>query len=116
MGKIIMPPRLIRYPKPKAVGKGFTKGKVLGRVMRKERFKNWGDYMRIIDWVEFEDGHKELRFTQYYRKPNGTNEDWVYGQGAGHMSMKTFNKLIQKAQTKPDHGSFEGAFESLRIK
>lgn len=116
MGKIIMPPRLIRYPYPKAVGKGFSKAKVLGRVMQIEKFRDWGDYMRIIDWVKFDKGHKELRFAQYFRKPKGTDKHWIYGQGAGHMSLKTFYKLIRKAQTKPDYGSFEGAFDSLRIK
>ena len=117
MGKIRTPPGLVWYPKPKAVGKGFSKGKVLGRVMQIEKFRDHGDYMRIIDWIEFvDDGHKELRFTQYYRKPNGTDEDWVYGQGAGHMSLRTFYKLIRKAQTKPDCGTFEGAFDRLRIR
>lgn len=111
MGKISTPPKPIRYPYPKAVGKkGYSRGKVLGRVMKIERFKKWGDYMRIIDWIRFDDGHKELRFTQYYRKPRGTDKDWIYNQGAGHMSSNTFYRLIKKAKADPD---FEGIFDRL---
>ncbi len=116
MGKIIMPPKPIRYPYPKAIGKrGYSKGNVLGRVMLIESFKNWGDYMRIIDWVKFDDGHKELRFTQYYRKSNGTDHDWIYGQGAGHMSIKTFQRLIKRAKANPNFGTFEGVFDKLCV-
>ncbi len=113
MGIIRMPPRPIRYPFPKAVGEGYSKGIVLGRVMENETFKDWGDYMRIIDWIKFDDGHKELRFTQYYRKSGGSDNDWFYGQGAGHMSQKTFFSLIRKAQSCPDFGTFEDAFDEL---
>jgi hypothetical protein len=84
--------------------------------MEIERFPKWGDYMRVLDLVEFsKDEHhkktlKELRFCQYYRKAGGTKKDWVFGQGAGHMHVTTFYKLIHKAATKPDFGSFEGVF------
>ncbi len=116
MGRIIMPPKPIHYPYPKAVGKkGYSIGIVLGRAMHTEHFKNWGDYKRIIDWVKFDDGHRELRFTQYYRKPNGTDNDWIYGQGTGHMSIKTFYKLIRKAKANPNYGSFDKIFDRLHF-
>jgi hypothetical protein len=125
MGKIKMPPEPIRYPFPKALGEGYSTGTVLGRVMEIEQIPNWGDYKRIIDWIRFDEAHTrdsvipihyELRFTQYYRKSGGTDNDWVYGQGAGHMSIATFYKLIEKAQTNPDYRTFEGAFDRLKIK
>ena len=84
----------------------------------KEHFPNFGDYMRILDLVEFQPDshqkrHREIRFCQFYRKAGGTNKDWIFGQGAGHMSVKTFYKLIHKAKTEPDYGSFEGVFDKL---
>ena len=72
--------------------------------------------MRVLDLVEWEkDGHKELRFCQYYRKDRGTDKDWIWGQGAGHMSVATFYKLIHKARTKPDYGTFEDVFDKFII-
>ena len=71
------PPSDLAYPFPKGVGRiGVTKGKVLGRVTQIEPFKDWGDYMRVIDWVKFNDGHRELRFAQFYRKPGGGIADY----------------------------------------
>lgn len=113
MGRIIMPPKPISYPYPKAVGEGYSKAEVIGRVMQIEQFPGWGDYMRILDYIRFDDGHKELRFTQYYRKSGGTEKDWVYGQGAGHLSVKTFYSLIKKAKESPDYGTFEEVFSNL---
>ena len=116
MGKIKIPPKDINYPYPKAVGKGYSTGKIIGRAMVLESFVKWGDYMRILDLVEFQpdkhqNRHKELRFCQFYRKAGGTDNDWIFGQGAGHMSVKTFYKLIRKATTKPDYGNFEDVFD-----
>ena len=86
-----------------------------------ERFRKWGDYMRILDLIEFQPDkrqkrHKELRFCQFYRKAGGADNDWIFGQGAGHMSVGTFYRLVHKAKTNPDHGSFEGVFDKLIIK
>ena len=70
--------------------------------------------MRVLDLVEFQkDEHhkkplRELRFCQYFRKAGGTKSDWIFGQGAGHMSVKTFYKLIEKAAKNPH---FEGIFK-----
>jgi len=113
-----MPPNDIDYPYPKAVGKGHTVGKIIGRAMKKEHFPKFGDYMRILDLVELQPDshqklHTELRFCQFYRKAGGTNKDWIFGQGAGHMSVKTFYKLIHKAKTNPDYGTFEGVFDKF---
>lgn len=121
MGKIKMPPRNIYYPYPKAVGKGFTTGIIIGRAMEIEKFPKFGDYMRILDFVEFQPDqiqkkHRELRFCQFYRKVGGTDKDWIFGQGAGHMSIKTFYKLINKAKTNPDYGTFESAFDQFTYK
>lgn len=57
--------------------------------------------MRILDLVKWEHGGTEIRFCQFYRKDKGTNRDWIFGQGAGHMKIKTLKKLIHKAKTKP---------------
>ena len=96
--------------------------------MELERFPKWGDYMRVLDLVEWQKdahhkkSHKELRFCQFYRKAGGTDKNWIFGQGAGHMKAATFYKLVRKAATKPDHGtfgSFEGIFDrfvGLRLK
>ncbi len=87
--------------------------------MEIERFPKWGDYMRVLDLVEWQKdthhkkSHKELRFCQFYRKAGGTNKDWIFGQGAGHMNVKTFVKLINKAVKKPNYGTFEGVFDKL---
>lgn len=121
MGKIKMPPKDIRYPYPKAVGKGYSTAKIIGRAMIKERFDKWGDYMRILDLVEFQPDrhqkcHRELRFCQFYRKARSTDNDWIFGQGAGHMSVKTFYNLINKAKTNPDYGDFKGVFDKLTSK
>ncbi|MDO8492364.1 MAG: hypothetical protein Q7S34_01850 [bacterium] len=121
MGKIKNPPTNIRYPYPKAVGEGFTIGKIIGRAMEIERFSKFGDYMRILDLVELQPDsrqklHKELRFCQFYRRARGTDKDWIFGQGAGHMSVETFYKLIHKAKTKPDYGTFEGVFDKFMNK
>ena len=114
MGKIKMPPENICYPHPKAVGPGHEIAKIIGRAMLEESFPKWGDYMRVLDLVEWEsDGHREIRFCQYYRKEGGTDTDWFFGQGAGHMKVETFYKLINKAKTKPDFGTFEDIFEKL---
>ena len=120
MGKIREKPKDICYPYPKAVGTGASVGKIIGRAKVEEKFPKWGDYMRILDLVEFQPDnhqkrHKELRFCQFYRKAGGTDNDWFFGQGAGHMSVKTFYKLISKAMTKPDYGTFEGVFDGLVI-
>lgn len=118
MGKIREKPGDIHYPYPKAVGEGYSVGKIIGRVMEIEQFPKFGDYMRILDLVEFQpdlhqERHREIRFCQFYRKVNGTDNDWIFGQGAGHMSIETFFKLIHKAKTKPDYGTFEGVFNKL---
>lgn len=121
MGKIRIPPKDIKYPYPKAVGHGYSVGKIIGRAMEIECFPKWGDYMRILDLVEFKPDkyqkcHKELRFCQFYRKAGGTDNDWIFGQGAGHMSVETFYKLIHKAKTNPDWGNFKGVFDEPTIK
>ena len=109
-----MPPKPIKYPHPKAVGLGYETAKIIGRAMYRESFFKWGSYMRIVDLVQWEKyGHKEIRFCQYYRKTGGTDNDWIFGQGAGHMSVKTFYKLIHKAKTNPDYGTFENIFDKL---
>lgn len=87
--------------------------------MEMERFPKWGDYMRILDLVEWQKDkhhkktHKEIRFCQFYRKAKGTDKDWIFGQGAGHMKDTTFYKLIHKAATRPDFGTFEHIFDSF---
>lgn len=112
MGKIKMPPGEITYPYPKALGKkGYTKNKIIGRAMMIECEKNRGDYTRILDLLD----NGQLRFCQYYRKPGGNDNDWIYGQGAGHMKIETFYKLIEKAKTDPDHGNFEGVLDKIKI-
>ncbi|PIQ68922.1 MAG: hypothetical protein COV91_01480 [Candidatus Taylorbacteria bacterium CG11_big_fil_rev_8_21_14_0_20_46_11] len=117
MGVIREKPRDIIYPHPKAVGSGKSVGKILGRAMLIERFPKWGDYMRILDLVEWQkdehhkNPHKEIRFCQFYRKAGGTDKDWIFGQGAGHMKPETFFKLIHKAITKPDYGTFNGILD-----
>ncbi|MBI2623650.1 MAG: hypothetical protein HYW65_03695 [Candidatus Liptonbacteria bacterium] len=121
MGEIRIPPRDVKYPYPKAVGQGHSIGKIIGRAMVIERFSKWGDYMRIVDLVEFQPDehqkrHKELRFCQFYRRFRGTYNDWIFGQGAGHMSIGTFYKLVHKAMTRPDYGTFGSAFKNLSIK
>ncbi|MFA5246528.1 MAG: hypothetical protein WC408_01395 [Candidatus Micrarchaeia archaeon] len=116
MGVIKMPPKDISYPYPKAVGVGVSIGRIIGRARINEHFPNWGDYARILDLVQWKrDGHQELRFCQYYRKDGGTEKDWIFGQGAGHLSVNTFYKLIKKAKTNPDYGTFEGAFDKLTL-
>lgn len=117
-----MPPNNIDYPHPEAVGRGRGRSvaKIVGRAMQIERFPKWGDYMRILDLVEWQKDkhhkkpHKELRFCQFYRKAGGTNSDWIFGQGAGHMKPTTFYKLIRKAVTPGQHwGIFEGVFDKF---
>ena len=82
--------------------------------MEIERFPKWGDYMRVLDLVEWQkdkhhkETHKEIRFCQFYRKAGGTDKDWIFGQGAGHMKDTTFHKLIHKANSKPE---FKGVFD-----
>lgn len=121
MGKINKKSKDIRYPYPKAVGQGYSIGKIVGRAMEIERFPKFGDYMRILDLVEFQPDshqelHKEIRFCQFYRRAGGTDKDWIFGQGAGHMSVETFHKLIHKAKTKPDYGTFRGVFDKFMNK
>jgi hypothetical protein len=97
MERIIDPPKDIRYPRPKAVGPGYEIGKIIGRVKCQESFSDWGDYMRVLDLVEWNrNGHRwrEIRFCQYFRKAGGGDNDWIFGQGAGHMGADTFYKLI----------------------
>ena len=118
MGKIKMPPSDIKYSFPKSVGKGHSIAIILGRAMIKEHFEGFGDYMRIVDLLEWKKNskvrkHKEIRFTQYYKKANGNDNDWIYAQGAGHMSIKTFYKLIKKAKENPDYGDFQGVFDEI---
>ncbi len=119
MGKIRRPPKNICYPYPKAIGRGYSIGKIIGRATEIERFPKWGDYMRILDLVEWQrddyhkNPHKELRFCQFYRRAGGTDNDWIFGQGAGHMKNTTFYKLIHKAATRPDYGTFKGIFDKF---
>lgn len=109
-----MPPKDISYPRPKVVGPGYESARIIGRAMVMERFPKWGDYMRILDLVEWKkDRHKEIRFCQFYRKVGGTDRDWIFGQGAGHMKVATFYKLIRKARTKPDYGTFRNVLDKL---
>lgn len=111
-----MPPKPIHYPPPKAVGGKIQEAEIVGRAMIKESFENWGDYMRILDKIIWKkDGHIELRFCQYYRKPNGGDLDWIFGQGAGHMHPKTLVKLIKKAKEKPDHGDFGDSLNGINV-
>lgn len=130
MGKIKNPPKDIKYPHPKAVRQdctdfschGYSVGKIIGRAMEIERFSEWGDYMRVLDLVEWQKDrhhkkpHKELRFCQFYRKNGGKDNDWIFGQGAGHMKIETFDKLIQKAITNPDYGTFENLLDKFKNK
>ena len=118
MGKIREKPSDIHYPYPKAVGEGYSIGRIIGRAMEIEYFPKFGDYMRILDFVEFQpdshqECHRELRFCQFYRKVGGTHNDWIFGQGAGHVSVETFYKLLHKAKNNPDYGTFEGVFDKL---
>ncbi len=116
MGKIKMPPEEIKYPYPKALGKkGYSISTIKGRAMIVECSKKWGDYTRILDLVRHSDGNLSLRFCQFYRKPDGNDNDWIYGQGAGHMGIETFYKVIEKAKTNPDYGSFEGVLDKVKI-
>ena len=113
MGQIRMPPSDICYPRPKTVGPGYEKAKIIGRAMIQESFHESGDYMRILDFTQWEDGHKELRFCYFYRKSGGTENDWIFGQGAGHMKVTTFYDLIRKAANNPDYGDFERIFDKF---
>ncbi|MEK7170441.1 MAG: hypothetical protein AAB767_04080 [Patescibacteria group bacterium] len=114
MGRILRPPKDLHYPHPKAVGPGYETARIIGRAMCLESFPSWGDYMRVLDLVRWEkDGHKEIRFCQYFRKAGGTDSDWIFGQGAGHMKVETFYELIHKAKTNPDYGVFENIFDKL---
>jgi hypothetical protein len=101
------------------VGPGYEIGKIIGRVKCQESFSDWGDYMRVLDLVEWNrNGHRwrEIRFCQYFRKAGGGDNDWIFGQGAGHMGTDTFYKLIQKATTNPDYGNFGDVFKNIIIK
>lgn len=114
MGKIKMPPHDITYQLPKAVGNGKESGKIIGRAIIIESFPGLGDYTRILDFIKWKkDGHKDLRFCYFYRKPLGTDDDWIFGQGSGHMKVDTFYKLIRKAAANPDYGNFEGIFNKF---
>lgn len=111
---MIMPPRDLHYPYPKAVGSGYGVAKIVGRAMVKEHFNKWGDYMRVLDLVEWQkDSHREIRFCQYFRRDGGKDNDWIFGQRAGHMKVETFYKLIHKAKTNPDYGTFDNIFKDL---
>lgn len=71
--------------------------------------------MRILDLIEFQPDkfqkrHEELKFCQYYRKVGSRDGDWIFGQGVGHMSVKTFYKLIRKAMNSP---AFKGVFDNV---
>lgn len=87
--------------------------------MEIERSPKWGDYMRLLDLVEWQkdthhkEPHRELRFCQFYRKAAGTDNDWIFGQGAGHMKVATFYKLVLKAMTSPDYDTFKGVFDKF---
>ncbi|HVP49729.1 MAG TPA: hypothetical protein VMT56_00755 [Candidatus Bathyarchaeia archaeon] len=121
MGRIRIPPKDIIYPLPTALGPGKSSARVLGRAMVMESFPGWGDYMRVLDLVEFRKNtlsprHRELRFCQFYRKPGGGDADWIFGQCAGHMSIATFYELLRRAQEAPDCGSFGRAFNKLEMK
>ena len=113
MGTIKMPPDDIEYPLPKAVGNGKNRAKIIGRAMIEESFPEWGDYTRILDLLQWEDGDKEIRFCYFYREPNGKDNDWIFGQRSGHMKVNTFYDLIRRAATDPDFGNFEGIFDEF---
>lgn len=119
MGRIIMPPNPIYYDSPKAIGKEVWVADILGRAMVTETIRGIGDYRRIIDRLKWrEDNSKnaeQIRFAYYYRKPNGTENDWVFGQGAGQMTAATLIKLIKKAQTNPDFGNFGSSLNEIKI-
>ncbi|MFH0714306.1 MAG: hypothetical protein V1847_01705 [Candidatus Diapherotrites archaeon] len=119
MGRIIMPPNPIYYTPPKAVGGEVLVGTIIGRAMVLEPIEGQGDYYRIIDRVKWDDENSEnsenIRFTYFYRKPNGTDTDWVYGQGAGHMTIETLIKLLKKAKTNPDFGTFENKLDKISL-
>jgi hypothetical protein len=113
MGTIKMPPDDIEYPLPKAVGNGTKSATIIGRAMIEESCPKWGDYMRILDLLQWEDGYKEIRFCYFYRELNGKDNDWIFGQGSGNMKVNTFYDLIHKAASEPDYGDFEGIFDKL---
>ena len=114
MGRIIMPPNPISYDPPKSVGGSTQVADITARAMVVEHFGSSGDYCRVVDRLKWRGGGEEIRFTYYFRKPKGTDTDWIYGQGAGHMSPKTFFKLIKRAKTKPDFGDFGKVFENIK--
>lgn len=115
MGRIIMPPNPIMYPPPKAVGGEIGVADIVGRAMVVEYLGDSGDYCRIIDRLKWRGGGEEIRFTYYFRKPKGTDKDWIFGQGAGHMNPKTFVKLIKKAKTNPDFGDFGKCLDKINL-
>lgn len=113
-----MPPRPVHYPLAKASKrKKAPLGAIIARAMIEEKFPNHGDYCRIIDLIQWEGNKdkKEIRFTYYYRKPNGGEKDWVYGQGAGHMTIKSFYRLLKKAKKNPDFGDFGRSLDKIKI-
>ncbi len=132
-GRIIIAPKALKYPYPKAVGVGESTGKVLGRAMVLEKVQGLGYYMRILDLVSWNKQLRELRFTYYYRKVdieayNDENMDrnewlkarcaekhWIYGQGAGHMTSESFYRLLKKAKSDPIFGNFENSLEKVVV-
>jgi hypothetical protein len=116
MGQIKMPPDPIVYDPPKAIGGEKAMADVVARAMLVESCGAYGDYCRVLDLLRWRgDSKEEVRFTYYFRKPNGTDRDWIYGQGAGHMTPETLVKLLQKAKASPDYGNFGKSLGAISV-
>jgi hypothetical protein len=46
---------------------------------------------------------------------NSGDKGWSFVRGAGHISIPTFQQLIEKAKTNPDYGTFENAFDNINF-
>ncbi len=74
-------------------------GEVKKEVIIKEEYE-FGDYSKMIQLIESDEGEKVIRFT-YYAKPHGSdNSEYIYAPRPLVVSQENARKLFRDAKDK----------------
>ena len=98
MGKIRRPPKPVVYIPPE------TEIPLRGTVVAQEQeleVGSDGEYMRVLELIEWEDGREQLRFGYYYRKKGAGENDWIWAKVATNIMPETLRRIIVKAKSNP---------------
>ena len=81
-------------------GKTKFKGKVVDEVYVDEEF-DWGDYRKMIQLIETENGEKIIRFAYYIKNHGAPEKEFAFGsQNTLVLKQENARKLFEEARKK----------------